>query len=115
MAKKGPKVSKKEFILSQPAELSPREVVEKAKEAGMSLTEQYVYVVRSGQKGKPKRRGRPPKAAAKKKAAAAPAAPRGRRSLEAEFRRIAIELGLDRAADILSDTQKKVQDVIAGR
>ncbi len=114
MAKKGQKMTKKEFILSQPAELTPRQVVEKAKEAGMSLTEQYVYLVRS-EKGEPKKRGRPPKVAAAKKAEPAPAAVRVPRTLEAEFRRIAIELGLDRATDILNDTKKKGQDVIAGR
>lgn len=55
--------SKTAFVLSQPAGLSAKEVSAKAKAAGLTITEAYVYTIRSSAKSKagmPKRKpGRP--------------------------------------------------------
>jgi hypothetical protein len=59
--------SKSDFVRSQPATLSASEVVAKAKEAGLKLTSQLVYKVRSGGQAK----GKAKKAAAAKKPVAA--------------------------------------------
>jgi hypothetical protein len=55
--------SKTAFVLSQPAGLSAKEVSAKAKAAGLTITEAYVYTIRSSAKNKagmPRRKpGRP--------------------------------------------------------
>src|SRR5688500_15475295 len=51
--------NKSAFVRSLPADMSPKEAVVKAKEAGLSISEAYVHTIRSAAKrkeGKPNRR-----------------------------------------------------------
>ena len=98
-------MSKSEFIRSQPDRLRAKEIVELAKKHGLDMDDKYVYVVRSNarKKGR-KRRGRPPGTAATMMAPPS----------ERDFRRLAVELGVKRAEEILSDTKRRLADLIAG-
>jgi hypothetical protein len=65
-------VNKSEFVRNLPASMSAREVVAKAKEAGIDIGEKHVHAIRSlarrnvgsAAAAAPRRRGRPPRAAA---------------------------------------------------
>lgn len=95
------------FVLSQPNDMPAKEVAAKAREAGLKLRDQYVYVIRS--KAKQTRRfkvGRP-------RASTLILVGRAR-GTESEFRRLALELGIGRAKELLRDTEQKVAAVIAG-
>ncbi len=100
--------SKSAFIRSQPDHLPAKEVVERAKKMGWSIGEKYVYVIRSSARKKAGKRklGRPPGSAAPSAAGTAS---------EREFRRLALQLGLKRADELLSDTKKKSADLISGK
>ena len=69
--------SKTEFVLGLPRELSAKDVVVKAKEKGLKLSEAYVYKIRSASKGGSAKggssRGGAPKRGAAKRAAPAAA------------------------------------------
>jgi hypothetical protein len=57
--------NKTKFVMSLPRELSAKQVVEKAKQQGITITEAHVYKIRSTAKSRPAgaaRPGRPPKA-----------------------------------------------------
>ena len=101
-----PAMSKSEFIRSQHGRMRAKAVVELGKKQGLDFDDKYVYVVRSNarKKGRGRRRGRPPGRATTKKAP----------STEADFRRLAVELGVKRAEEILSDTKKRLMELIAG-
>ena len=100
--------SKVGFVLSLPTDMPAKEVVTKAKEAGLKLREGYVYVIRSGARTRARRfKIRRPKAST------GILVGRGH-GTEAEFRRLALELGLGKAKKMLRDTEKKVTALIAG-
>ena len=101
-----PAMSKSEFIRSQPGRMRAKEVVALAKKQGLDMDDKYVYVVRSNarRKGKKKRRGRPPGSRTRRMIP----------STEKQFRRLAVELGVKRAEEILSDTKKRLKALIAG-
>lgn len=94
-------MSKSAFVRSLPKNLSAKQAVERAKKRGIELNEKYVYVIRSNDKRKA--RSRKPSRLAKT----------GKSRTEIEFRRLAIELGLERAEQLLSETRKKVAAIIA--
>jgi hypothetical protein len=61
--------NKTKFVMGLPRELSAKQVVEKAKQQGITITEAHVYKIRSTAKSKPAGKsagkpGRPPKSAA---------------------------------------------------
>jgi hypothetical protein len=94
--------SKRAFVLSLPADMPAKEVVERAAAAGMKLKDTYVYVVRSNSR-------------VRKGASAKRGAGRGSTgAAETEFRRLAIELGLEKSKELLEQTERKLADVIAG-
>ena len=100
--KAGP--SKRAFVLSLPLDMPAKEVIERAAKEGIKLKDTYVYVVRSN-------------ARVRKGTAAKPKASTGANhagSAEADFRRLAIELGLGRSKDLLKQTEQKVAELIAG-
>jgi len=107
-----PKQNKSAFVRNLPPKLPAKEVVARAKKAGITLSEKYVYVIRSN--SHKKRRG----------AGRGPGRPVGRPRMsvgggpttgaEREFRRLAIEIGVRRAEEILGETRKKVALIIAG-
>ena len=100
--------SKAAFVLDLPTDLPAKEVVAKAKEVGLRLAEGYVYVIRSTARSRARRlRIKRPVASARILV--------GRVSgTEAEFRRLALELGLGKAKKLLRDTEEKVAAIIAG-
>lgn len=103
-----PGVNKTQFILQQPFDIPAKEVVKRAQEQGIELTEKYVHIIRSkarkGQAAPGRRRGRPPKAAT----AAASAAD----TAVQQFRRLALTIGLARAEDVLKDLRQRVEQII---
>ena len=101
-------VSKSEFVRSLPESIPAKEVVERAKKAGLEMSDKYVYVVRSNARKKDGRRRRRRKVA--DVAAAAPTAT----PTEKEFRRLTLELGVKKAETLLTDTKKRLADIISG-
>ena len=105
-----PKQNKSAFVRNLPPKMPAKEVVARAKKAGIGLSEKYVYVIRSNSHKKRRRPGRPPGTG--NRMAASSGAPSN--SVEREFRRLAIEIGVRRAEEILGETRKKVALIIAG-
>ncbi len=102
-------VNKAQFILSQPMDLSAKEVIERAKAQGISLSESYVHVIRSKyRRGTVKKREQAQPVAAAAAATTTATKAKTRQNLEVEFRRLAVELGLDRAQELLQDTRQKL-------
>jgi hypothetical protein len=102
-AKRNGGTTKRAFVLSLPADMPAKEVVERASAAGMKLKDTYVYVVRSSSRqGKGSR-------------AKTVAAARSASSTESEFRRLALELGLGKSKELLTETERRIADVVAGR
>lgn len=100
-------VSKSEFVRSLPESIPAKEVVERAKKAGLEMSDKYVYVVRSNARKKDGRRRR-------RKAAVVVAAAPAATPTEKEFRRLTLELGVKKAETILTDTKKRLADIISG-
>lgn len=102
--------NKASFIRSLSPNISAREAVAEGKAAGISLTEAYVYAIRSSTK------------LAKKRASASggespPSGPWNgapARSPEAAFRRLVLDLGLARSRRLLDEVERGLQAVIAG-
>jgi hypothetical protein len=104
-------ISKVAFVKSLPPETAVTDVVAKAKAAGIEISKNYVYLIRSqgGAKGgTAKRKGRPP---SKTKVAVAPratsASSRASGSLEVQFGNLVAEIGLARAEDLLRGVRAK--------
>jgi hypothetical protein len=95
--------TKSAFVRSLPRSLSAKEVVDRAKARGMQLSVAQVYNIRSTASLKQKAtRGRPGASAVT--AGRAPA-PSSVGDSEARFRRLIIEIGLQRAKALLADVQ----------
>jgi hypothetical protein len=108
------KTSKADFVRAHP-NLSPKEIVAKAKAEGIKFGVGYVYNVR----GYDKTVGKRPVAATK--GASKPVATIGRRSsstsgakAENVLKAVAAEIGLGRAIEILAGERAKVRAVIEG-
>lgn len=103
--------AKADFIRSQPAAMSAKEVVEAAKKAGLKVTVNHVYNIRAAEKKEggfsaprsaspnsmptPSRRGRKPAGGAGLASTA----------LEAQLRRAIAEVGLQRAREIFDSVE----------
>lgn len=102
--------AKAEFVRAQPSSMSAKEVVEAAKKAGLVMTENHVYNVRSAAKkaeAEKAANGASKKNVASKKAATAKAASTPKSGgLEAQLRSAIAELGLARARAIFADVEK---------
>lgn len=97
--------AKTAFVRSLPTSLTAKEVVSKAKDAGITLTEKYVYNVRSSSNaGTPVKRkpGRPPGSVNR-----APT-----RTAEDLLQAAAAEIGLSRAISLLQQRQQMVRSVL---
>jgi hypothetical protein len=95
------KVNESAWIREQPADLTAREVVEKAAKAGIKLTDTQVYTARSTAK---KAKGKPgPKPGAKAASKASNGA-----SDELLFKRLVLSIGLPKAEGYLSDLKRSV-------
>jgi hypothetical protein len=110
-AKTAKTINKSAFVRKLPASMPAKDVVAKAKEQGITLTEKHVYAIRSiakkktGSKRKP---GRPPKSAASPKAAPAKAAaPSG--GLDRQVVQLVIDHGLSHIDAALAAIRAKLQ------
>lgn len=116
--------SKSTFIRQHP-DLSVEELLAKAKEEGMTIAPNLIYKVRGRAKVRasaatpPARRGRPPRAATAREAGAVTAskeaAPARAREIEASFRKLVLQLGLQRAKTLLAEVEGKLEALLAGR
>lgn len=103
-------MTKAQFVRSQPPTATAKEVVAKARAAGITVTTQYVYNVRAGSKVRRRAAARAGKAAAARNGAPARAA--GNRSAEDVLRALGAELGLARAIAVLEDERRSVRRLI---
>jgi len=108
-----PKVNKSAFVRDLPATLSAAEVVQKAKAAGITITDKHVHVIRSNARmakaGPARRRGRPPKV----EMAKTKSQETGRgSSLAVQFVDAALDLGLARAEELLANLRGKLTHVV---
>ena len=100
------KMSKSAFVRSLSKDLPAKKVVERAAKRGIDLNEKYVYVVRSNDKRKDG--SRKPSRRAKQ------SDDTGASGTETEFRRLAIDIGLQKAERLMSDIKEKVSEIIGG-
>jgi hypothetical protein len=108
--------NKTAFVLGFPASTSAKDVISKGKAAGITLTDRYVYSIRSKAKTRgssvPARRGRPPKNAATSNGNGGFYKPNGG-SGEARFVDLALDLGLARAEKLLSALRVRLRQAMA--
>jgi hypothetical protein len=110
--------SKAEFVRSFPTSMSPKEIVKKAKAAGITLGAAYVYNVWTRDKTGTAKKG----PAAKPTSSTSPKATNGARSqaaptnanAESLLRAIAAEVGLGRAIEILQGERARVHSLLKG-
>jgi hypothetical protein len=107
--KKGGKrsVNKSQFVREQPGTMTAKQVVTKAKDAGITLSEKYVYNIRAKANarkrvGRPGRPGRPPKAATAMKTSGG--------GNEARLVDLALDMGLAKAEALLSRLRSKIRE-----
>lgn len=108
-AKAEKKQTKADFVRSVGPSVSAKEVVAKAKAAGIALTDSYVYNVRSSVKTAANKAAAKPRAATKTRVAhpvARSVANTG--SVESLLKAVAAEIGLGRAFDILVAERARV-------
>ena len=98
------KLTKTDFVRSLPSTMSAKEIVEKAKAKGMTISEQYVYTIRTNSR----RKG----GASKSRRTSGR---QGRTSSETTFRKMIFDLGVERARALVDEVDAKVQALIAGR
>lgn len=110
--KKGGKrlVNKSQFVREQPVTMTAKQVVTKAKDAGITLSEKYVYNIRAKANarrrvGRPGRPGRPPKSATALKTAS---------GNEARLVDLALDMGLAKAEALLSRLRSKIREAALG-
>jgi hypothetical protein len=111
------KLSKSDFIRSQPASMAAKALVAKAKAAGLSIRVNQVYKVRGYDKTAAKTKVT--KVAARRgpstaKSAPAPRPAAARSSVEDLLRAVAAEIGLQHAMEILAGERARVRAVIGG-
>jgi hypothetical protein len=94
------KPSKAAFVRSLPATTPAKDVVAKAKAAGLSLTEPYVYNVRATSK-------------AKKSGTRGPGRPAASQNVESLLRAVASNLGLARSLEILQAEHDRVRRLLS--
>lgn len=97
------KQSKAAFVRSQPADLPAKEVLRRAKQAGLSLSEAYVYVIRSKTE------------AARKQARArgGSGGSRQQQQYERQLRSVALELGINRTQEVIAEFKAEVTRQLA--
>ena len=105
--------AKADFIRSQPASMSAKDVVDAARKVGLKVTVNHVYNIRAAEKKDSPHAG--PRSAAAPSTNLASPSRRGRRSaaqavsastaLEAQLRRAIAEVGLQRAREIFDSVE----------
>jgi hypothetical protein len=94
--------SKAEFVRGLPQTMPAKQVVEKAKEAGLKLTTAYVYVIRSQARTGGK----------KSSSSSSSAEPRVAKDAEAKLIAAASEIGLSRSIDLLTREKERVMRLL---
>jgi hypothetical protein len=105
--------NKSAFVRNLPADLSAKEVVAKAKEAGLTLTEAYVYTIRSASKrssDEPKRGPGRPKGSKSSAKAAAPSA--SLKDAEAQVMAWIIEHGAPAVTAMIENVKAKLRKLV---
>jgi hypothetical protein len=117
--------SKAGFVRSLPRTMPVKDVVAKAKAAGLEISEKYVYGIRADAKpapakssAKPAKKAAPapkkaPAPAAKKPAAPAAEAASGS-PREAQLRRLVLDLGIARSRKVLDEMEQRLEALIRG-
>jgi hypothetical protein len=110
-------VSKADFVRAR-AHLSPKEIVEDAKAAGLSFDDKYVYNIRGYDKSKTKTKT-VTKQAARRAVTSRTGAPVSRpitttSSAENLLKALGAELGLGRAIEILAGERARVRSILRG-
>ncbi len=111
-SKKAPQMSKAAFVRGLAASTPAKEVVAKAKDRGMVLTESYVYNVRGAAKAARRKRAGSLRSAVVPRPAVA--AGRISQSTEDLLRAVGAELGLTRAIELLHAERARVHAVLRG-
>jgi hypothetical protein len=99
--------SKASFVRKLPADTPAKDVIAKAKAAGISVTESYVYSVRTTMK---KARRRPPSPSSSPSSSAAAIKASG--GPESVLRAVAAVIGLRRAIALLETERDRVQKLL---
>jgi hypothetical protein len=104
--------SKTAFVLGLPQDMPVSDVLAKAKEAGITIAKNYVYLIRSKAKSASTRGAgvkapRTRKPSGRRPGASAPRASSGSGSIEAQFANIVAEIGLARAEQMLRTVRAK--------
>lgn len=127
--------SKSSFVRSLPSTMPAKEVIEKAKEMGITLSEKYVWNIRSAAKaksgGRRGARGESARSGASTPAAKTPTARRGRppgrppgrpsgggaekADSEQQFVRMVLDIGLVRAESLLGRLRDDAGSFVSGR
>lgn len=116
-------VSKSTFIRQHP-DLSVEELVAKAEQEGLSIAANLVYKVRGRAKARagiassPVKRGRPARVSLAREIGvinSSESTPQRERDIEASFRKLVLELGLQRAKTLLAEVEGKLHALVAGR
>jgi hypothetical protein len=115
-SKSSTKVNKADFVRAR-SHLSPKEIVEDARAAGITLDVSYVYNVRGSEKSKG--RTKVTKQAARRATTprTAPPVPRpitSTRSAEDLLKAVAAEVGLGRAIELLQGERARVHSILRG-
>lgn len=108
--------SKAAFVRGLPAATPAKEVVAKAKERGMTLTESYVYNVRGAAKAARRKRTGSLRSAVVARPVVTAAIPSRSNGLSTEdlLRAVGAELGLTRAIEVLQAERARVHSVLRG-
>lgn len=109
--------SKAAFIRSLPAAMPVKDVVAKAKEAGLKIADTYVYWARSAAKKGSAKRKSVKQAARRATPRTGPAVSRPiatRTSAEDLLKAVAAEIGLGRAIEVLQGERARVHAVLRG-
>jgi hypothetical protein len=106
---KGKFGAKAAFVRSHP-DASAKEVVALAAKAGLTLTVNHVYNIRSTS-GISRRKGKATPHASASKASKVKVSG----TAEAQFRRLVLDIGVSRARKLLHDIETKLAAIVAGR
>jgi hypothetical protein len=115
------KPTKASFVRGIPSSVPAKEVVAKAKAAGMTLSEKHVYVIRSDAKKRSAKNakkkaagGAAPKAHAPSAAATKSVSSNGGGTNETNFRKLVLALGIPKAKSLVTDVERRLNQLISG-
>ena len=108
-----PAESKADFVRSR-SHLSPREIVEDAKTAGLQLNVKYVYNWRRAAKAATKNKRVAKRTATLRPTPAGRVLSPGSSSAETLLRAVAAEIGLGRAIELLQSERARVHSILRG-